>query len=134
MIKQISVGEIITLAPGHTRVDILDGVVPLHADHPPPLGDTAADLGNVVPFARSRGPARRGQTIELRAEASRPRIANPPGERPRMAAFATASLALHAGLFTALLRGPAPLASIGMEVMSVEITIGATAPAGVAPT
>ena len=45
---------------------------------------------------------------------------------------ATLSLLVHGSLFAVLMREPPPLASIGLEVMSVEIVLGATAPAGVA--
>ena len=55
-------------------------------------------------------------------------------ERARLAAFAAVSLALHGGLLMAFWKEPVPLASIGMEVISVEIVVGATAPAGVAAT
>jgi len=51
----------------------------------------------------------------------------------RLLAFAVVSLALHAGVLMALSREPAPLASIGEQVISLEIVVGATAPAGVAP-
>jgi protein TonB len=52
----------------------------------------------------------------------------------RLAAFAALSLMVHAGLLLALSREPAPLASIGEQVISLEIVVGATAPAGVAQT
>jgi protein TonB len=55
-------------------------------------------------------------------------------ERARIAAFAIVSLAIHAGLFFAFWREPDPLASIGEQVISIEIVVGATAPAGVAQT
>lgn len=135
MNRQISVGEIIPLRPGHGRVDdLLDAVVPARADHPVPANDTGADLGNVVPFMRPRGSARAAPAILVPADAARPGSGSLTRERVRLAAFATVSLALHAGLFMAFWREPAPLASIGMEVISVEIVVGATAPAGVAPT
>ena len=47
-------------------------------------------------------------------------------------AVAALSLLVHGGLFAILMREPPPLASIGLEVMSVEVVLGATAPAGVA--
>ncbi len=53
-------------------------------------------------------------------------------DRLRLLAFAVLSLAVHAGLFVAFWRDPVPLASIGEQVISLEIVIGATAPAGVA--
>ena len=135
MKRQISVGEIIPLRSGHDRVDdLLDAVVPARAEHPLPANDTGADLGNVVPFMRPRGNAHTAPAVVLPADAARPGAGGLTRERVRLAAFVTASLALHAGLVMALWREPAPLASIGLEVISVEIVLGTTAPAGVAPT
>ena len=108
--------------------------MPARAEHSLPANDTGADLGNVVPFMRPRGNARTAPAVVLPADAARPGAGGLTRERLRLAAFVTASLALHAGLFMAFWREPAPLASIGMEVISVEIVVGATAPAGVAPT
>ena len=102
-------------------------------EHSLPANDTGADLGNVVPFMRPRGNARTAPAVALPADAQRPGDALA-RERLRLAAFATVSLALHAGLFMAFWREPVPLASIGVEVISVELVIGATAPPGVAPT
>ena len=135
MKRQISVGEIIPLRSAHGRVDdLLDAVVPARAEHPLPANDTGADLGNVVPFMRPRGNAHTAPAVVLPADAARPGAGGLTRERLRLAAFVTASLALHAGLVMALWREPAPLASIGLEVISVEIVLGTTAPAGVAPT
>jgi protein TonB len=53
-------------------------------------------------------------------------------EYARLFAYAAISLALHGGALWALWREPTPLASIGEEVISVEIVVGATAPAGTA--
>jgi protein TonB len=135
MTRQISVGEIVPLRTGHGRAeDLLDAVVPARADHPLPANDGGADLGNVVPFMRPRGTARAAPAVSLPVDAAPPGGGGLTRERVRLAAFAAVSLALHAGLFMAFWREPVPLASIGMEVISVEIVIGATAPAGVAPT
>ena len=135
MKRQISVGEIIPLRSAHGRVeDLLDAVVPARAEHPLPANDTGADLGNVVPFMRPRGNAHTAPAVVLPADAARPGAGGLTRERLQLAAFVTASLALHAGLVMALWREPAPLASIGLEVISVEIVLGTTAPAGVAPT
>ncbi|MEJ0077360.1 MAG: TonB family protein [Alphaproteobacteria bacterium] len=108
--------------------------MPSRADHARPANDTGADLGNVVPFARPPGNARAAPAIAVPAHAgwiARPRRVR---ERAWFAGFVTLSLAAHAGLFMAFWREPTPLASIGMEVISVEIVVGATAPAGTAPT
>jgi protein TonB len=134
MKRQISVGEIIPVRSAHGRVDDLDAIVPARAERSLPANDTGADLGNVVPFMRPRGNARTAPAVVLPAGAARPGAGGLAREHLRLAAFVTASLALHVGLVMALWREPAPLASIGLEVISVELVVGATAPAGVAPT
>ncbi len=96
--------------------------------------DTGADLGNVVPFMRPRGNARAAPAVALPTDTARLLRTDLTRERTRLAAFVMLSLALHAGLFMAFWRDPVPLASIGVEVMSVEIVVGATAPAGAAVT
>jgi periplasmic protein TonB len=91
----------------------------------------SADLTNVVPFVRPR------------AGRAAPEIAPPDAmrtpqsgahERAALLAFAMLSLALHAGALWALSSEPAPFVSIGEQVISLEIVVGATAPAGVAQT
>lgn len=132
MTRQISVGEIIPLRTGHGRVDdLLDAVVPARPEYPLPANDTG-DLGNVVPFMRPRGNARAAPAVTLPADGGQPRSGGLTRERMRLAAFAAVSLAAHAGLFMGFWREPVPLTSIGMEVISVEIVVGATAPAGAA--
>jgi len=135
MTKRISAGEIIALRPGHGRVgDPLDVVVPVRADTPLADNDTGADFGNVVPFARPRGHARTAPAIALPVDVARVARSYLRRERAWFVALFALSLAVHAGLFVALWRKPTPLASIGLEVMSVELVLGATAPAGVATT
>src|SRR3954466_9200536 len=135
MTRRISVGKIIALRPGGGRVgDPLDVVVPVRADPPLADNDTAADFGNVVPFARRRGHARTAPAVALPTDVAW--VAQPRSVRERagFAALVTPSVAAHAGLFVALCAQPTPLASIGLEVISVELVLGATAPAGVATT
>src|SRR2546423_12988834 len=92
-----------------------------------------ADSGNVVPFARSRA-TRQAPEVTPPCEATRPAGAGGARDRVRLLAFAAVSLVVHGGLFAAFWREPAPLASIGEQVISLEIVVGATAPAGVAQT
>ena len=87
--------------------------------------------GNVIPFARPRASAAHAPEIALPADAARlpDAVAH---DHMRLLTFAALSLAMHAGLFVAFWRDPVPLASIGEQVISLEIVVGATAPAGVA--
>ena len=91
-----------------------------------PLRRTA-DLSNVIPFAR---PRRGGKSSAPPVDARRPigrrrRVAGAPG-RGCGPCCSLCSLACMAALFFAFWREPEPLASIGVEVISVEIVLGAT--------
>ena len=138
--KKVQIGEVIALPrPGHGRADDLQGAtVPVRAERPwlapdPALSETSADLGNVIPFRRPRDAARStAPEIALPSEERASPLARLTRERMRLLAFAAISLAVHAGLFVAFWREPDPLASIGVEVISLEIVVGADAPAGVA--
>ena len=88
--------------------------------------------GNVIPFPRPRAIATPAPEIALPTEAAHLPATAVARDRLQLVAFAALSLAVHAGLFVAFWRDPVPLASIGEQVMSLEIVIGATAPAGVA--
>jgi periplasmic protein TonB len=93
---------------------------------------SSADPSNVIPFARPR--ALRQAPEVAPPQDARPVAAGLTRERVRLLAFAALSLAAHGGLLWASWREPTPLASIGEQVISVEIVVGATAPAGVAQT
>ena len=93
-----------------------------------------ADLHNVVPFLPRRVPDAQAPEVALPSDVARLPANALKRERLRLAAFVAVSLALHGGLLMAFWREPVPLASIGVEVISVEIVVGATAPPGVAPT
>jgi protein TonB len=91
----------------------------------------SADLHNIVPFMRPRA-ATHAPDIALPADAAHVPATAVAHDRLRLMAFAALSLAVHAGLFAAFWRDPVPLVSIGEQVISLEIVIGATAPAGLA--
>lgn len=92
-----------------------------------------ADLSNVVPFARPRL-AGAAAAIPLPSIAAHDRPA------PQVAkiaigasiAFFAISLALHSGLLAMFWQSPRPMASVGVEAISVEIVLGGNAPAGLA--
>jgi periplasmic protein TonB len=135
MTRQIFLGELISLRPGRGRTDDLHGAaVPVRAERLLSAEtEAAANPVNVVPFIRPGG-ARAAPAVALPTDMARQATTGLTRERARLAAFAALSLAAHGALFAAFWREPLPLASIGVEVISVEIVVGATAPAGVATT
>jgi len=131
--READIGELIALRRSEQPRSGDAGAAPvvrLRSGNTP--ASAAIDLHNVVPFVRSRVAEAPAPEVMLPAQAARLPVASPARERLRLAAFAALSLAVHAGLFVAFWREPEPLASIGLEVISVELVIGATAPAGVA--
>lgn len=107
------------------------GVAPavrVPTDAPAPA---AVELHNIVSFVRSRMAEAHAPAVTVPEHSDRP-TESLVRDRWRLAAFAALSLAVHVGLFAAFWREPEPLASIGLEVISVELVIGATAPAGAA--
>ena len=119
-------------APGRID-DFIGAVVPARARNAP-ASSPEADLGNVIAFE----PRRRG-------EKSAPAVACDAAERPapqtqatyrrwKSALLVAGSLTVHTALLAAFLREPTPHASIGLEVISVELVLGADAAAGLAPT
>lgn len=99
-----------------------------------PPAPSNSNLQNVVPFLRPRGAEAHAPVVILPGGVVRPHAASLARDRVRLAGFAAISLLVHGALFAAFWREPDPLASIGVEVITAEIIIGATAPAGVAPT
>src|SRR3954454_8651287 len=120
MIRQ---GEIIPLRPkpGQVgRLGSLETVVPRRADHPLPANDSGVSLGNIVAFVRPRGNARTAPAVPLPADVAQVTQPRSVRERGWFGAFVMLSIVAHAGLFVAVWGEPTPLASIGLEVMSVE--------------
>ena len=111
--------------------------VPVRPERPLALSsEPSVDLSNVVPFMRPRAPGDTRPVPEVALPADVARApANPARQRGRLAALLVLSVLVHGGFLLAFVsRDPDPLASIGVQVISVEIVVGATAPAGVAPT
>lgn len=104
-----------------------------------PFVEEARHRGNVVSLA----PVRAGRNHAVGASAAPPLAAlcvddrvtplRHPGAGRRSAAVAVASVLLHAAALAAFARVPAPAASIGVEVVSVELVLGADTAAGLAP-
>jgi periplasmic protein TonB len=134
MIRMSSVktGELVALRLGQGRGEGA-ATVPVRPERPLPLDDASLDLSNVVPFMRpaTQEAVRAAPDVALPADAARV-AANASREHGRLVAFVALSVLVHGGLLAFLWREPEPLASIGLPVISVELVVGATAPAGVA--
>jgi periplasmic protein TonB len=114
--------------------DDLHGAV-LVARRDEPSQSHATDLSNVIPFTRAR---RQGTVTPFPL----PSVAADERPAPRAAKFGigrslaliVGSLVLHSAMLAMFWHQPRPMASIGVEVMTIEITLGAVTPAGLAPT
>jgi protein TonB len=132
-VNSVKSGELVALRPGLARADDLVSV-PVRPERPPPsLHETSADLGNVVAFVRPSTPrsARAAPEIVLPADAARG-VVGVVREHGRLFVFAALSLLMHGSLLALAWHEPEPLASVGVQVLAVEIVVGANAPAGVA--
>jgi protein TonB len=91
---------------------------------------------NVIPFKRARpDEAAGGPAIPPVLDgAARPAPRAPAERRRQIAAFFVLSLALHGGLYAAFWEQPRPLASVGIEAITVDIVLGANSEAGLAST
>ena len=111
--------------------DRLGAVLPALA----PSGLIDADLSNVIVLAHRR----RTDDIEAPAVAANDDERPAPqskskDRRPRWTLLLAAALLLHLALVLVFLRDPPPLASVGLESISVELVLGADLPAGLAQT
>ena len=90
--------------------------------------------GKVVPFARGRRDSRPETAASeiIVAGSDRPLPALTGGSRFRWTAALLCSMAAHAALYLPFQREPPPMASIGLETLSVEIVLGANEDAGIA--
>lgn len=116
--------------------DLLGAVVPSRVREAPRSCETN-DLSNVIPFQPRPRAADKG--------ADAPAVVCNHSTRPCpfLSAFdwrkqwpmlLLGSVAAHAGLFAWFMQEPPPKASIGLEVISVEMVLGAQSEAGVAQT
>ena len=96
-----------------------------------PLHSEATDLGNVVPFARPRR-HEAAPAFPLPSVAANERPAPQRVGIGRRIALLMGSLTLHSTLLAMFWHQPKPMASIGIEVMTVEIVLGANTAAGLA--
>jgi protein TonB len=113
----------------------LNAVVPGGRDSSTPAPVIAAS--NVVPFLRvRREPAAIEPTPPLSADPSQRPAPDAQGPEGRLwiIAFFVLSLLVHGGLYAVLNREPEPMASIGLEAISVEIVVGDNTRAGTGST
>jgi protein TonB len=116
---------------GDGRGESLAAVVPAHMREHLPATITAT-LGNVVSFLRPRAADVHAPDVVLPTDTARLPAPAVAGEHLRHAVFVVASIVLHGSIFAYfVLREPVPLESIGVEVISAEIVIGANEAAGV---
>lgn len=121
----------------HDRAaDLLGAVVPLHERKQPETSEQA-DLSNVIPFHRRRAPDRPAAAAPsvVCDAAARPcpfLMALPWRKQWQWPVLLVSSVAAHAGLFVWFMQEPPPKASIGLEVISVEMVLGAQSEAGTA--
>jgi protein TonB len=95
----------------------------------------AAPPSNVVPFVRTRRAGQQsGAPLLTITSEGRPAPRHADRRRLVQAVFVLGSLAVHGGLLGALWETPRPLASIGVEVVSVDIVLGGRTEAGLAMT
>jgi periplasmic protein TonB len=113
----------------------LSDVVPLAEREPassaPPIAAT-----NVIPFVRPRRdalPAGSAADITFDPAARPAPLLIARERRIQIAGLLALSVGVHAGLYMLFNRDPEPMASIGLEAISVEIMLGANMPAGPAP-
>ena len=127
-------GDIVaTRAHDRGGADNLHGAVLIARRDEPPQSE-ATDLSNVVPFARPRRQAAAVFPLASVGAEDRPAPFVAKWSVGRRIALLAGSLALHGALLAMFWQDTRPMASIGIEVMTVEITLGATTAAGLAQT
>jgi periplasmic protein TonB len=101
-----------------------------------PAESDGSDPGNVIPFARPRRDGLREDAAALvPGSTDRPAPAAAiGGPRAPIVALLLCSAVVHGGLLAVLNREPPPMASIGLEAISVEIVLGGPAETGTAST
>lgn len=123
----------------HRADDLLGAVVPLRAREVPPTSEHS-DLSNVIPFhPRQRAVDKNSDSNPV------PRVVCNQTTRPcpflsgfdwrkQWPLLLLGSVVAHASLFAWFIQEPPPKSSIGLEVISVEMVLGAQSEAGMAQT
>lgn len=133
---------LLTVVPARAADDTLSAAPPVELRRVVEVQDAGEaggrDGGNVVSLAHVR--AERDHAAGGHAPAVAPSPEDRPapdrhhGGRRRSVLVAAGSVMLHAAILVVFAREPAPVASIGLEVISVEMVLGADTPAGLAAT
>ena len=107
---------------------------PLVATRDAFISSSFADLSNVVPFARSDRHVGKTPAFPLPAITveDRPAPSLPGSSVYLRVAVLAASLMMHGALLAIFWNTPVPVASIGTEIISIQVTLGATTAAGLA--
>lgn len=92
-----------------------------------------ADLTNVIVLARHRHPGDEKAPDVAVQDSDRPAPAAGSPERTPWTALVAAVLLLHLALVLVFMREPAPVPSVGIDSMSVEIVLGGQTEAGTGP-
>ena len=93
----------------------------------------AADLSNVIAFARARRGDSSAPPVVISAQ-NRPAPLLPGGRSWLQGVLILCSLIIHGGAFYAFWQEPKLLQGIGIETITVEIELGDNRPVGAAPT
>jgi protein TonB len=104
---------------------------PLVARRDEPAVNAASDLGNVVPFAPPRRAAPEAPPIAVAAQ-DRAAAPTAPASAAKNLALVAGSLAVHCSILLVLWQSPPPMASIGIEPITVDVIWGGTSAAGLA--
>jgi protein TonB len=114
---------LLSFAPGASEGTVNEAALP-----------PEADISNVVVFApRRAGPRTEAPDLSVTND-DRPAAQAVATGNWKLASFVAGSLLLHAGLLVIFGREPPPMASVGIEMISVELVLGADKAAGTSRT
>src|SRR5215510_650416 len=96
---------------------------------------SAADLSNVIPFARARRPGAEPYAPPVAVKPAERSVPLPPGsQRWLQALLVVCSLIMHGSILYLFWQDPPPLPGIGVQVLTVDVVVGDNKLAGAATT